>query len=266
MARNRMKLLGAGLGVLGMITTLAGVAGADDFTSNASNPVASSTTVKVWVVATQDVVNGDVDHKACNIGSANNHPFVTASITSSDTSVAEVNPGSMTFSGCGDANSQDLTITVHPDLCLPKSATILIAESDRGPGNSVKGVFNTETINVQLAALNASDPLCGGGGGGGGGTTLCSEPAAPAWAAALLKASSGLKPKQAKDAPNYISEVAQHMTNGAVFEGITKSDQGGANAYANAVRSWMMLQHPDLALATVSSAKLIRPGWDCVSA
>jgi len=262
MARNRMKVLGAGLGVLGMITTLAGVAGADDFTTDAPATVIQTSTVKVWVVATVDEVNGDIDHGACNIGSGQNKPFVEAAITSSDPSVATVDPGSMTFSGCDNPATstieygQDLTITLIQDLCLTKTATISIVESDRGPGNSVKGVFNQETINVSVAPSNPLDPTCGGGGGGGG-STLCSEPAAPAWAAALLKASN-LKPKQAKEISNYISRVAGHMTQGAVFDGIAKSD----GEYPTAVRSYMMSTF-GLSLASVDAAAAIRPGWAC---
>ena len=260
MLRNRLKMLGAGAAVLGMLFSMTSMAAADDFTSsNGSATVTQTSTVQVWVVAVPNEVNGDVDHGGCNVGSVQSAPYVMASIQSSDTSVATVDPGSMTFSGCGPENSQNLTITLYPDLCLTKTATITIAESDRGPGNSVKGVFNTETIDVSVAPSNPADPSCNGGGGGG--SKLCAEPAAPAWAAALLKASTGLKPKQSKDAANYISLVAQHMTTGAVFNGYAKSDPG----YPNAVHDWMVSALGLSSLASVNDARVIRPGWDCTT-
>jgi hypothetical protein len=240
-----------------MLVSMTSIAGADDFTSDAPALVTQSGSVKVWVVAVPNEVNGDIDSDGCNVGNDQSAPHVVASVTSSDTSVATVSSSTLDFSACGESNSQTITLTLIPDLCLVKTAIITIAESSRGPGESVKGVFNTETINVSVAPSYPSDPSCGGGGGGGG--ELCAEPAAPAWAAALLKASS-LKAKQSKESANYISAVAQHMTNGAVFEDIPKSSQ---DAYADAVRTWMMGQFPQLTLVSVGDARVIRPGWTC---
>jgi|GEM_PF-3646956 len=259
---KKFAAVGALIGVVGMTLGMASVARADDFTSDAPATVTQSTTVKVWVVAVPNEVSGDVDHGGCNVGGAqggSESPHVVAAIASSDTSVATVAPASMTFSGCGETNSQNLTITLIPDLCLTKTATITTAEESRGPGNSVKGVFNTETINVSVAPSNPADPSCTGGGGGG--TKMCAEPAAPAWAAALLKASTGLKAKQSKDSANSISLVAQHMTNGAVFNGYAKSDPG----YPGAVHDWMVNTLGLSSLASVSDARVIRPGWDCTA-
>ena len=258
MSRKSLQSLGAGAAVLGMLFSMTSIASADEFATSAT-ALTQNGSVKVWVVATVDDVNGDVDHGACNIGSGQNKPHVDASVTSSDPAVAAVNPASLTFSGCGDANGQNVAITLTPDLCLPKTATITIAESGRGPGNSVKGEFSTETINVSVAASTPLDPTCTGGGGGGG-SQLCAEPAAPAWAAALLKASN-MKGKQAKETNNYISSVAHHMTNGAVFDGVAKSDPD----YPASVRSYMVNTLGLSTLADVEAARAIRPGWTCVS-
>lgn len=258
MSRKFLQRLGAGAAVLGMLCSMTSIASADEFATS-TTALTQTETVKVWVVATDDDVNGDVDHGACNIGSGKNKPFVEASVISSDPTVASVDQAKLTFSGCGDAFAQDIEITVIPDLCIPKTATITIAESDRGPGNSVKGEFSIETINVSVAPSNSSDPTCGGGGGGGG-SQLCAEPAAPAWAAALLKASN-LKGKASKETNNYISSVAHHMTNGAVFDNVAKSDPD----YPAAVRSYMVNTLGLNTLATVDAARAIRPGWTCVS-
>lgn len=261
MIRNRLKVLGAGAAVLSMVFSMTSIAGADDFTSSAPEPVIQSGTVNVWVVAVPNEagVEGDTDHGGCNVGTANGSgaaPHVSASVTSSDPAVATVSPATLDFQGCGDTLKQTITITLGAALVCDQRATVTIAESSRGPGQSVKGVFNTETINVLVAGTSPTDPSCAGGGGGG--SQLCSEPAAPAWAAALLKA-SGLKAKQLKESPNYISAVADHMTNGAVFAGVPKTSQ---DAYANAVRDWMNSRF-GLSLASVDSARLIRPGWNC---
>lgn len=258
MSRKFLQSLGAGAAVLGMLVSMTSIASADEFATS-TTALTQTDTVTVWVVATDDDVNGDVDHGACNIGSGKNKPFVEASVVSSDPAVASVDKEKLTFSGCGDTFAQDVEVTLIPDLCLPKTAMITISESNRGPGNSVKGEFSIETINVSVAASNALDPTCTGGGGGGG-SQLCAEPAAPAWAAALLKASN-LKGKASKETNNYISSVAHHMTNGAVFDTFAKSDPG----YPAAVRSYMVNTLGLSGLASVDAARAIRPGWTCVS-
>jgi hypothetical protein len=249
--RNSLKWLGTGAAVLGMAFSMTSIARADDFTTDASDPVVISGSVDVWVVAVPDELPSDSDHAGCNVGSTQDAKFVIASVTSNNTSVATVNPPTLNFTGCGDANSQEVTITLFPAIC-DETAMITITEGDRGPGGSVKGVFNTETINVFVAGTSPTDPSCNGGGGPG---EMCSEPAAPAWAAALLKASN----LKAKNIPNYISAVARNMTNGAVFEDVPKSSQ---DEYANAVRDWLIDEF-GLSLATVDDARVIRPGWDC---
>jgi hypothetical protein len=259
--RTRLKYFGAAAAVLGMVCSMTSMANADEFTSDPAT-INASGTVKVWVVPTVEPgVPGDNAHNSCNIGSANGSdqaPHVTATV-SSDSTAAVVSPSSLFFQGCGEANAQTFTVTLVPSLCN-QTATITIFESERGPENSVKGTFSTETIAVSIAGTNPTDPSCTSGGGGG--NQVCSEPAAPAWAAALLKATTGLKAK-AKDQSNYISQVAQHMTQGAMFDGYAKS----SDSYPGAVRSYMVntLHLSDATLASVAQARAIRPGWTCQS-
>ena len=57
----------------------------------------------------------------------------------------------------------------------------------------------------------------------GDSVTTCDNPAAPAWAAHILKAND--KPKKAAERATYVSQVAKEMTTGATFIGVAKSEQ-----------------------------------------
>ena len=97
-------------------------------------------------------------------------------------------------------------------------------------------------------------------GGGGSGTTCDEDPAAPAWAAALLKA-NGFKAKgKAATADNYVSQVAGAMTNGADFGGFAKNAHP---EYEDAVWAYMT---GTLGLSLpVGPDGAARPGWVCTS-
>ena len=236
------------------------VAVADDFTSSPTGPVTTTTTVAVWVAAVHGEGPWDKNSNGCNVGNATDALSVTASITSSDTAVATVDPSTMTFGACNV--SQNLLITVVHAVCNT-TATVTIAEASVAPNtNAVKGVFNTETIIVNSAGTTPTDPSCTGTTPGPG---TCSEPAAPAWAAALLKATS-LKAK-ATTIANYISSVAKHMGPGTDFDTIPKSAQGTGTGdqYPTAVRNYMVSSLGLSSLASVSDARVIRPGWDCTT-
>lgn len=251
------RLFGLAL-VFALVLGFAGVASADDFVSSDPGPITTTTTVSISLVAVPGEVPSD-NGDGCNIGNASDSHTVTAAIESSDTAVATVDPSSMTFETCGVG--QNLTITVYQQVCNA-SATVTISEQSVYPNdNSIKGAFNTETLIVNSAGSNNADPSCTGGGGG---TSICAEPAAPAWAAALLKA-SGIKAKQTT-LSNYISSVAEHMGPQTEFDGTPKSavGPGTGDAYPNAVRDYMVNTLGLTTLADVDSARLIRPGWDCV--
>ena len=254
-----LKLFVSMLLVIATMSVMAGVAAADEFATDAPNPVTSTQAVQVWLASVTGEGPWDTNAGGCNVGNTNDSLSVTAEISSSDPAVT-VSPTTMTFGGCGSTLSQTLSIKVTTGLCNV-SGTVSITETSVSPNHhAVKGAFNTETIQVTAAGSNPTDPSCGGPGPNPG---TCSEPAAPAWAAALLKASN-LKPKP--NGPNYVSLVAQHMTQGAMFDGVPKSDQGpgSGDTYPIAVRNYMVNTLGLAGLATVDSARLIRPGWDCV--
>jgi hypothetical protein len=249
--RRARALVGLCLAV-GLVGSMTGLAAADDITSDAVEPVVATSTVNVWVVSVDEDEPGDPAQNQCNIGNGSDNLSMTATVLSSDPAVATVSPGSLTFETCGANAAQAVTITCVSD----GGATVTIALQSVDPNdNAVKGVFNTETITV----------ACTGGGGGGTGVTTCTEPAAPAWAAALLKATP-LKAK-AKDLANHISQVAGHMTNGAVFDGVPKSDQGDGTGdeYPIAVRQYMIDELGLATLASVEAARALRPGWTCTT-
>lgn len=246
----------------GLVVGAASVAAADEFDTDAPAPVTASTTVQVWVQNISGEGPWDTNADGCNINVANDNLTVTASITSNNANVT-VNPNTMTFGACGSGASQPLQIVVTQQLCTAVTGTVTIAKRSVTPNaNAVKGVFNTETIQVSAPAINPEDSSCNGGPNPPPST--CSEPAAPAWAAALLKATN-LKPKQS--ATNFVSLVAAHMTQGAVFDGVPKSDQGPdtGDDYPTAVRSYMINTLGVHNLATLADARLIRPGWNCTA-
>lgn len=91
---------------------------------------------------------------------------------------------------------------------------------------------------------------------GGGGSTGCdADPAAPAWAAAILQ-KSGFKPG-AKQTTNLISKIAGEMTQHADFAGVQKPAHP---YYEDAVQDRLEV----LTGKTLASAQAAaRPGWVC---
>jgi hypothetical protein len=231
-----------------MIGIIAGVvaatAGADDFQADDTTvdlAPAATQLVTVTLVAVDDTTNPN-DNEGCNlqVHAGDNAHFVDASVTSSDTSVATVDPDSLHFDDCGDTDS----FTITAVACGTAQITVHAEDwqAERGPN----AVFSDEVINVTVS---------GDCNGGGGDITSCAKPAAPAWAAAILKA-NGVKPKQAD---NLISLVAQHMTQGATFDGVAKSDQ---EAYAEAVYAFLQAKKSGLTIGPAGAAK---PGWVCTT-
>lgn len=243
------------------VLALAGPAAmADTFYNDLEDPITIDTDFEVMNLTYDSVnavgtsgsatialqVNGqpfdDVDdHAGCNIqGGAH---FVSLAASSSNDAVATValsNDG--TFDACADTVTA--TVTSHG----VGSANITFVVDDQDTANDPALNFRVDQARF---TVNVTE-----GSGGGGNTGCDANPAAPAWANAILQ-KSGVK---AKAATNYVSIIAQGMGQGATFQGIVKNaDQ---DAYANAVRNRLIQLTGNANLASVASSA--RPGWTCV--
>jgi hypothetical protein len=224
---------------------LAASAVGDDFVADpdaVTAAPAATVPVNVTLVAIIDNNGERKSGHACNLENEQNPQghFVEASVTSNNEAVATVSPDTLNYTAC----DQTLQITITAVAC--GTATITISAEDWVAKGGPNAVFSDETIRVTVTGDCEGQPP----------VTACAQPAAPAWAAAILKA-NGIKPKQAD---NLISLVAQHMEQGATFDGIAKSEQG---AYSQAVYEFLD-DHTNLPLpkGPVESAK---PGWICTT-
>lgn len=181
-----------------------------------------------------------VDHSGCNIQGG--HHYVAVEATSSNTAVAVVSNGpSYTFDACSDTNLVTVTATGVG------TAVISFAIDEENTNNDPNLTFTTSGADFQVNVTeDTSNPPPVG---------CDKDPAAPAWAAAILQ-KSGYKPG-AKQTVNLISQVAQHMTTMARFDGINKADHP---AYEDAVDAYLeAITGKDL----VTAQQAARPGWVC---
>jgi hypothetical protein len=211
---------------------------ADDFvaseiSSTGELAVDATRTATITLVATDDGPG-----KGCNIKNA--QQYVVAAVTSSNTGVATVSPAEWEFNDCGES----FVLTITAVACGSATVTISKDSSKTQAGKNAR--FSDETLSVTVA---------GDCHNGGGDPTVCAEPAAPAWAAAILKANN----IKAKQATNLISEVAKMMTQGATFDGVAKSDQA---EYAAKVYTYLDGRTGGLPV-TNNYGQAIRPGWVC---
>jgi hypothetical protein len=196
---------------------------------------AGSTTLQIQV---QD----HPDHQGCNIqGDAH---YIGLSASSSNAGIVGISwlNGDDTFNTCDET----LTVIVTP-LAVGSTTVSFAIDSSKTNNDPALGFSLVEaTFDVVVAD----------GSNGGGGNVCDADPAAPAWAAAILQ-KNGFKPK-ATSFSNYVSQVAHHMTNGAMFEGNYKNEHPD---YENSVHDWMVsalgLNLP------YSAAQSARPGWVC---
>jgi len=194
-----------------------------------------STTLKIQV-------DGHPDHPGCNIQGGSQYLGIAA--LNSNAAVASVSwlNDDSTFNGCAET----LTVIVTP---LAVGSTTISFEEDAL--RSSHDPHMTFSFGEATFDVNVTD-----GSTGGGGNVCDADPAAPAWAAAILQ-KNGFKPK-ASNFSNYVSQVAQHMSNGATFDGWAKNAHP---SYENAVHDWMVSA---LGLTLpYSAAQSARPGWVC---
>jgi len=197
---------------------------------------AGSTTLKIQV-------DGHPDHPGCNIQGGAHYVGLTAS--TSNAGIVDVSwlNGDAIFNDC----LETLTVVVTP--LAVGSTTVSFAIDQANTSNDPHLTFSLAeaTFDVVVTA-----------GTGGGGTACDADPAAPAWAAAILQ-KNGFKPK-ASNFSNYVSQVAQHMSNGATFEGWAKNAHP---QYENSVHDWM--QSTFGISLPYSAAQSARPGWTCTA-
>jgi hypothetical protein len=196
---------------------------------------AGSTTLKIQVQGQPD------DHSGCNIQGGPHYIALAASTSVAGiVDVSWLNDDS-TFDDCDET----LTVIVTP-LAVGSTTVSVAIDSERTSNDPALGFSLDEaTFDVNVAA--------------GGGQNVCdADPAAPAWAAAILQ-KNGFKPK-ASNFSNYVSRVANHMANGATFEGYAKNAHP---EYENAVHDWMQSSF-GISLP-YSAAQSARPGWVCTT-
>lgn len=187
------------------------------------------------------------DHAGCNIQGAPN--YVALDADSSQTSVATVAflNGDDTFDTCEDV----LTVVVTP-LASGDSTITFSIDSDR-TSNDPALTFGLDQaafdVHVADGTITPVETACD------------ADPAAPAWAAAILQA-NGVKAKSATYS-NSISQVAQQMGTGATFPSggdlVAKNDHP---AYEEAVFTYLKTL-PGLAGLQAGPAQAKRPGWEC---
>lgn len=195
---------------------------------------AGSTTLKIQV-------DGRPDHPGCNIqGGAHYIGLAASTSTPGIVDVSWLN-GDAIFNDC----LETLTVVVTP--LAVGSTTVSFAIDEANTSNDPHMTFSLAeaTFDVNVTA-------------GSQGSVCDADPAAPAWAAAILQ-KNGYKPK-ASSFSNYVSQVAQHMGNGATFEGYAKNAHP---QYENSVHDWMQSRF-GISLP-YSAAQSARPGWVCTA-
>jgi hypothetical protein len=146
-----------------------------------------------------------------------------------------------------------LALTVHPVHSGETTVTFTgeLSNNDNAAQNHF--TFGGATFDVDVNNVDLSN-------GGGGGKVCDADPAAPAWAAALLKG-NGVKAKGPAVA-NYVSSVAKHMGLRATFDGVEKSDH---DDYEYAVWDYMKSELGLTLNKGPHDPAVIKPGWECTT-
>ena len=204
---------------------------------------AGSTTLAIEV---QDQAAGD--HPGCNIQGGNHYIVLDHTIVvTSGTDPVTVSVPDNRFDACNET----LTVIVTPqDLGSARISFGIVASSTSNDRNLT---FSTAEATFDVTVQEAEAV---------GGTVCDADPAAPAWAAAILKGSS-VKFKPAESA-NLVSRVAHRMgadsTDPTSFGGYTKNTHP---QYEEAVRQYLA-DVTGTQLAQTSA--VARPGWVCTPA
>jgi hypothetical protein len=187
-------------------------------------------------------VDSHPDHTGCNIQGGPHQ--LAMSVSSSDPTIATAafGGGDSIFDTCDEV----LTVVVTPSATTAGQTTISfsgVADTSSDPHITFSYAEATFVVNV-TAGTTPPPVVCD------------ADPAAPAWANAILRA-NGIKNKTTIQ--NTISSVAKHMTNGAMFDGVVKNAHP---AYETAVYNYMK-NTLSLNLAAPDWSAIARPGWEC---
>ncbi len=178
------------------------------------------------------------DHPNCNIQGAHD---VTITATSSDTSVAVLANGpTYFFETCADVN------VVQVQAMGLGTAQITFQVTNANVPSDPHVTFDKDPADFNVNVTEGSNPPTG----------CDADPAAPAWAAAILQ-KNGFKPG-AKQTTNLISRIANEMTQMAMFAGWHKSEHP---QYENAVHARLLVISGKA--LPYSAAQSARPGWVC---
>lgn len=185
-------------------------------------------------------VDGLPEHPGCNIqGGAH---YIDLDAVVADPAVASV---TLSNGGVFDACADTVTATAQALSIGSTNVTFVIGDSSTS--NDPKLTFSLVeaafTVNV---VEGVSPPVVG----------CDADPAAPAWANAILQ-KAGIKSKAGS--PNYVSIIAGEMGKGATFGGFAKNAHP---EYENAVHARLQ-QLTGKTLPSAQSAA--RPGWECAT-
>lgn len=201
------------------------------------NTVAGTGTSGTTTLAIQ--VNGQPDHPGCNIQGGPHYIALNAIVA--NPAVASVNlAGNGVFDACND------TVVATVQALGLGSTNVTFAIDSSRTSNDPKLTFRLDeaafTVNVTEGVVNPPATGCD------------ADPAAPAWANAILQ-KAGIKPKAGNK--NYVSIIAGEMGKGATFAGFAKNAHP---QYENAVQARLQV----LTGKTLPSAQsAARPGWEC---
>jgi hypothetical protein len=256
--RNRGygRRLAAVLATGSLVLSFAAAAGADTVYNTLDNsidaiheamtlPVGGVGTTTLEIKAPKGQLAGD-DHPGCNIQGNGPHQLAMAA-SSSNAGIVAVSflNNDNVFDNC------DEVLTVNVTGLVAGSTTVtFVGTPDTSNDPHITFSYGEATFDVTVTAVTTPPPV------------VCdADPAAPAWANAILKA-NGIKNKTTMQ--NTISSVAHHMTQGAKFDGVAKSVHP---AYENAVYNYMTAATPGgLGLTLpLNAQQSARPGWECSS-
>ncbi|MGA8987674.1 hypothetical protein [Aeromicrobium sp.] len=198
----------------------------------------SAGTTGSTVIALQIDGKNAGDHPGCNIQGGPH--YVALNATSSNTAVATV---ALSNDGVFDVCSDTVLATVTSQGVGGADVTFAVdsARTNNDPHLTFSVVEARFRVNVSEGSGNV--------------VTGCdADPAAPAWAAAILQ-KSGVKNKTA--VKNYVSQIAAEMGQGATFAGFVKNAHP---QYENAVHDRLVVLTGRSLASAASSA---RPGWVC---
>jgi hypothetical protein len=215
-----------------------------NLTYDTLNSLGTNGSATIAIQVNGQPVDDVADHPGCNIQGG--HHFVSLSATSTNTAIATV---LLSNSGTFDACTDTITATVTSQSVGDAVINFAVDDADTETNGDPHLNFLTSQADFEVHVTEgAGTPPVG----------CDADPAAPAWAAAILQ-KSGVK-AYSKDWNNAIAYVAHIMTNAAVYQGYAKNAHPD---YENAVRNTLAAYLPHKTIVSAQAAA--RPGWTCLA-